>query len=352
MDILKMTLFCMLSVLLTEPASKDIILPSEKVTTIANTKCAVATVANSIIYQSKDGGQTWQDISQSLPANVQPEGFYASESLVYLRLKNDLYRSKNSLKEMAWEKENGLTLESPSIAFNRAGIVAYNYDGEIYSKTTTDKAWTPAYTNSKKHSLQSFFETTDGTLFLGTGNGLYKSSDKGKSWKQVQRDGWVMDIVESEGVLIGTGQKGIMRSTDKGEHWEWIISEGGVGIAVEKITGGFAAIVYNGSKQSRIMYTSLDYGKTWRSVNGTLEPSSVISSIKQVGNYLLCGHPDGVYRSADMGGTWQLVQPSVAERKLVFVPTWNTATYKDPDKVFKLFVAGNIIYAVAVNAGC
>lgn len=352
MDILKMTLFCMLSVLLTEPASKDITLPSEKVTTIANTKCAVATVANSIIYQSKDGGQTWQDISQSLPANVQPEGFYASESLVYLRLKNELYRSKNGLKEMAWEKESDLTLQGPSIAFTRAGVVAYNYNGEIYSKTTTDKAWTPVYTNSKKHSLQSFFETTDGTLFLGSGNGLFKSSDKGKSWKQVQREGWVMDIVESDGVLIGTGQKGIMRSTDKGEHWEWIISEGGVGIAVEKITGGFAAIVYNASKQSRIMYTSLDYGKTWKSVNGTMEPSLAISSIKQVGNYLLCGHPNGIYRSADMGKTWQMVHAGLAKKNFVFAQVWNPAESNDPDKVFKLFVAGNIIYAVAVNSGC
>lgn len=350
MDILKMTLFCMLSVLFAEPASKE--LPLEKATTNANTKCAVASMANNIIYQSKDGGQTWQDISPTLPANVQPEGFYASESLVYLRLKNELYRSKNSLKEMVWEKENGLTLENPSIVFNRNGVLAYNYDGEIYSKATTDKAWQPAYTTSKKHSLQSFYETTDGTLFLGTGNGLYKSSDKGKNWKQVQREDWVMDIIESDGVLIGTGQKGIMRSTDKGEHWEWVISEGGVGIAVEKIANGFAAIIYNSSQQSRVVYTSMDLGKTWQSISGTLAPSKTISSIKQVGNYLLCGHPDGVYRSADMGKTWQLVQAGVAERKLVFVPTWNTATYRDPDTVLKLFLAGSVIYAVAVNAGC
>lgn len=352
MDLLQMTLFCMMSVLFTEPVSKNTLLPAKKVTTNANTKCAVAPVASNIIYQSKDGGQTWQDISQTLPASVQPEGFFASESAVYMRLKNELYRSKGNLKEPVWEKEQGLDLKSPSIAFNRSGVLAYNYDGQIYSKSFTDKTWTPVYATSKKHSLQSVFETTDGTLFLGSGNGLYKSADKGKSWKQVQREGWVMDVVESDGVLIGTGEKGIIRSTDKGEHWEWIISEGGVGIAAERIAGGFAAIVYSSSKQSRIIYTSLDNGKTWKSISEELQPSLSISSIKQVGNYLLCGHPDGIFRSADMGKTWYMVHAGLAKKNFVFAQVWNTTNSNDPEKVFKLYVAGNVLYAVAVNSGC
>jgi photosystem II stability/assembly factor-like uncharacterized protein len=352
MEILKTTLLCLLSVLLTEPLLKDKLLPVEKIEINNNTKCAAVPGANNIIYQSKDGGQTWQNISQTLPANAQPEGFFASESIVYMRLKNELYQSKNNLKEPVWEKEQGLDLKSPSIAFNHSGVVAYNYDGKIYSKSTTDKTWAQVYTTSKKHSLQSFFETTDGTLFLGSGNGLYKSSDKGKNWKQVQREGWVMDIVESDGVLIGTGQKGIMRSTDKGENWEWIISEGGVGIAVERITGGFAAIVYNSSKESRIIYTSLDNGKTWKSISEGLQPSLSISSIKQVGNFLLCGHPDGIFRSADMGKTWHVVHAGLAKKNFVFAQVWNTTVSNDPDKVFKLFVAGNVVYAMVVDFGC
>ncbi|MBC7850676.1 MAG: hypothetical protein H7Y31_13125, partial [Chitinophagaceae bacterium] len=41
--------------------------------------------ASNIIFQSKDGGQTWQDISYSLPGNEQPEDFFAGKSEVYLR---------------------------------------------------------------------------------------------------------------------------------------------------------------------------------------------------------------------------------------------------------------------------
>src|SRR5688500_126361 len=139
-----------------------------------------------------------------------------------------------------------------------------------------------------------------------------------------------MDLVVAAGVLVGRRQKGIMRSTDNGEHWEWVISEGGVGIAVERIDGGFAAISYNASNLSRRIRISLDRGKTWKAIDEGLEPSLTISSIKQIGEYLICGHSDGIYRSADMGKTWNIVHSGG----------------------LKVYVSGNTLYAVPGNFGC
>ena len=304
-------------------------------------------VAN-IIFQSKDGGQTWQDISRDLPEIEQPEDFFAGESDLYLRVKDVLYRSKSNLETPVWEKENGLDPQSASIAFNRSGVVAYNYEGEIYQKVPSAGTWVPVYANFKTHSMRTIFETSDGTVFLGCDSGLYKSADRGENWERVQDEGWVMDIVESEGVLIGTGQKGIMRSTDNGEHWEWVISEGGVGIAIERIEGGFVAISCNTRTMSRRIHISLDKGKTWSAIDEGLQPSLFISSIKQMGNYLICGHPDGIFRSSDMGKTWSIVHPGVdnAFKASVYTNTWN------PGKVFRIYVSGNIVYAVAKNSGC
>jgi len=144
----------------------------------------------------------------------------------------------------------------------------------------------------------------------------------------------VMNVVQSEGVLIATGENGIMRSTDNGEHWQRVISEGGVGIAVECIKGGFAAISYSTETQSRRIRISLDGGKTWQAIDEGLRPSPSISSIKQMGNYLLCGHPDGIFQSSDMGKTWKRVHPGVDE------------------KVFTIYASGNVLYAVAGSVGC
>jgi photosystem II stability/assembly factor-like uncharacterized protein len=304
--------------------------------------------ATNIVLQSKDGGQTWQDISHGLPANEQPEGFFAGESDVYLRVKNEMYRSKSNLKTPVWEKEIVLDPRCTSIVFNRSGVMAYNYEGQIYQKMPSIGTWLPIYTNFKKQLVRTIFETSDGTVFLGCDYGLYKSADSGRSWKQVLNGGGVMDLVESEGVLIGTAQSGIIRSIDNGERWERVISEGGVGIAVERIDGGFAAISYNTSTQSRRIRISLDSGKSWEAIDEGLQPSLSISSIKQMGKYLICGHPDGIFRSSDMGKTWNIVHSSVESTFKIpnFLPS------SDNRKVFEIYVSGNVLYAVARDSGC
>jgi photosystem II stability/assembly factor-like uncharacterized protein len=312
----------------------------------------VEPVASNIIFQSKDGGLTWEDISYGLPENEQPEDFFAGESDLYLRVNNEMYRSKSNLKTPVWQKDNALDPRCTSIAFNRSGVIAYNYEGQIYQQVASTGTWLPIYTNFRKQSMRTIFETSDGTLFLGSDNGLYKSADRGRGWKQVLNHGWVMDLVESEGVLIGAGQKGIMRSTDNGEHWEWVISEGGVGIAVERIDGGFAAISYNTTIESRRIRISSDSGKTWKAIDEGLQPSLSISSIKQIGEYLICGHPDGIFRSSDMGKTWNIVHSSVDNTFKMAGKTWNFVPSRNGGKVFKMYVSGNVVYAVAKNSGC
>ena len=150
---------------------------------------------------------------------------------------------------------------------------------------------------------------------------------------------------------MATGKKGIMRSADNGEHWQWVISEGGVGIDIERIQGGFAAISYNTETKSRRIRISLDSGKTWQAIDEGLRPSLSVSSIKQIGKYLIIGHPDGIFRSSDMGKTWTRVHPGVDKvdkNEFKFVTTWNS----EPENVFRIYVTGNVLYAVAGSAGC
>ena len=111
--------------------------------------------------------------------------------------------------------------------------------------------------------IRTVFETAGGTVFIGSDKGLFKTINSGKTWKHVHAGGWVMNLVESNGVLLATSISGIIRSTDDGENWALVISEGGVGIAVAPIRGGFAAITFNTQSNSRRVRTSYDDGKTW-----------------------------------------------------------------------------------------
>ncbi|HYG03649.1 MAG TPA: sialidase family protein [Chryseosolibacter sp.] len=304
-----------------------------------NTNGTMIPGGRNLILQSKDGGQTWQDISHGLPDGGQPEDFFASESEIYLRLNDQMYRSRSSLNMPVWEKEISLDPKCTSIAFNRSGVIAYNHEAQFYYKMPAIGSWSSLYTSFKRPVVNNIFETSDGTVFLGCDNGLFKSTDNGKSWRQVVGEGWVTELVESDGVLVGTGQNGIMRSTDNGEHWESVISEGGVGITIERIDGGFAAIAYSSLTKSRRIYLSFDTGKTWAAIDAELRPALTISSIKQIGQYLVCGHPDGIFRSSDMGKTWKLVYTNIADKF-------------NEGRVFKIYVSGDVLYAVMKNAGC
>jgi photosystem II stability/assembly factor-like uncharacterized protein len=326
-------------------------------------------VAN-IVFKSANGGQTWQDISEGLPANLQDDaaprdGFIANEAGFFLRVENGIYHSKPTSSAPFWGKEN-FPDKQGSIAACKSGLIAYNYDGQFLQKINGTNVWKPVYTNFQEKEIRTVFETTGGTVFIGCNRGLFRSTNSGKTWKQVQRGGWAMKLVELNGVLLATSQSGIIRSTDAGENWELVISEGGVGIDVARIEGGFAAITFNTQSNTRRIRTSYDAGKTWQPIdaglpietsflgpvinplapvnqtdstwnpnnNSSLPKQAFITSIVQVGEDFFCGHPDGIFKTSDKGKTWKLILPSIE------------------NKVFNLSVSNGVIYAIPRNRGC
>ena len=212
-------------------------------------------------------------------------------------------------------------------------MIAFNYSGQFLQKINGTGLWLPIFQDFQGKSIRTVFETRE-NVFIGCDWGLFKYEASGKSWERVYAGGWVMKVVESDGVLLATSQSGIIRSTDGGETWVNAISEGGVGIAIEHITGGFAAITCNTETDTRRVRTSYDGGKTWQPIDADLPASLYIASITEVGEYMFCGHPAGIYRSSDKGKTWKLLLPAIQ------------------DKVFNLSVSGNVIYAIPRSGGC
>lgn len=308
-----------------------------------------------VVFKSTDGGQTWQDISKGLPENLREDSirgnsFFANDKGLFLRVGNGLYHSTAKATAPFWTEEV-FPDEHSSIAPGKSGIFASNYWGINLKTTNGTSVWSPIFENFQEPRIRSTFETAGGTIFIGIDRGFFRSTDDGKTWKHVYAGGLVGHLAESDGVLVATSMRKIIRSTDNGENWEFATSEDGVAFDVKPIKGGFAAMTSTSASNPKGLMTSYDSGKTWQSIYSGLQDKVVIdsiwrtwndrpllkafqTSIIQVGENYFCTHPQGIFRSSDKGKTWKLLLPSVK------------------DKIFRLFVSGNVIYAIPGRGGC
>lgn len=309
-----------------------------------------------IVFKSTDGGQTWQDISEGLPENfridrIRGNSFFANDKGLFLEIPNGLYHSTPNATAPFWNKES-LSYQHRSIGRGKSGIAACNW-GVNFKKANGTSVWSPIFENDQEPRIRSVFETAGGSVFISTNRGLFKTADDGKTWKQVHAGCLVGNLAESNGVLLATSMRRIIRSTDDGENWEEVFSEGRVAFDVKQIKGGFAAITIGSASDTRRLSTSYDGGKTWQLIDAGLQQKDLVdsifrtwndrpgvnlkrfmTSIIRVGENFICAHPDGIFRSPDKGTTWELLLPSVE------------------DKVFTLFVSGNVIYAIPSKGGC
>jgi photosystem II stability/assembly factor-like uncharacterized protein len=307
-----------------------------------------------IVFKSTDGGQTWQNISKGLPENLRKDGIrgdsiFANDKGLFLRVGNGLYHSTPNATAPFWSKEISPD-ENSSIASGKSGIFACNYWGVNLKTTNGTSVWSPIFDNSSEPRIRSVFETAGGAIFIGIDRGFFKTADNGKTWKHVHAGSLAGHLAESDGVLVAISNRRIIRSTDNGENWEFVTSEGSVAFDVKQVNGGFAALTPT-SANIRGVSTSYDGGKTWQPDDAGRQDKVVIdsifrtwndrpitqafqTSITRVGENFFCTHPNGIFKSSDKGKTWKLLLPSIK------------------DKVFNLFVSGNVIYAIAGKGGC
>jgi photosystem II stability/assembly factor-like uncharacterized protein len=305
------------------------------------------------VFKSTDGGQTWQDISRGLPEELQEDStleksFFANDKGLFVKSGSGLYHSTQSATPPFWAKEIS-TEQYSGVVAGKSGIAAFNYWGINLKNANGTNIWSPIFENFQEQRMRSVFETAGGAIFIGTDRGFFKTVNNGKNWKHVHSGRLVGHLAESDGVMLAISMRRIIRSTDNGENWALVNSDSSVAWDVKPIKGGFVAITSGSESGKRSLKTSRDAGKTWQPVDAgdTVFSDSILrtwndrpnvqafqTSITQVGKNFVCIHRDGIFRSSDNGKTWQLSLPAIS------------------DKVFNLFVSGNVIYAIPGKGGC
>lgn len=150
---------------------------------------------------------------------------------------------------------------------------------------------------------------------------LYRSTDRGKTWTQIDGDGMTSHerICFGGGVFVAVDSYGgVSRSTDLGLTWEFVDDLNKVSIShgwVAYGCGVFVATGVDGQNKFRF-YRSEDGGKTWEDIQpySDNQSGSAFSPIAYGGGVFIAADEDSaaknitLHRSTDLGKTWTQIE--------------------------------------------
>ncbi len=258
--------------------------------------------------------------------------------------------------------------------------------GGVWKSTDGATTWTSVFDKQGTSSIGSVAvsESDPNTIYVGTGeacirgnishgDGVYKSVDGGKTWKNVGlRDtraiGKVIvnpknpDIVfvAALGHPFGPNtERGIFRTSDGGKNWERVLfkdeNTGGIDIAFDPHN---ANILFASLWQARRMpwhlssggpgsglYRSNDGGTTWKQLQEHGLPKGpygrigvAVAANSERAYALIEAKEGGLYRSDDGGETWQLVNGNHSFTQRAWYYMHVIADPQDPNTAYILNV--------------
>ena len=316
---------------------------------------------------------------------IMPESSLAAKKKGKDEKKNDTIKS-SAVSGLKW-RSIGPALTSGRVAdfavnpCNPSEYYVGIASGNIWKTTNSGSTFSPVFDNYGSYSIGCLAMDPNnhnvvwaGTgennhqRALGYGDGVYKSENGGKSWKNVglkdsrQIGMIVIDprcsntvFVAAEGSTWGPGgDRGLYKTTDGGKEWKKVleISEN-TGVNNVVIDPRYPDIMYATSEQRRrhvhtkvgggpesAVYKSTDGGETWNKLKGGLPSGDVggmgiaISPVNPDYIYVIAeaaGKSSGFYRSKDRGVSWSKMSDHAASGQ------YYNEIYCDPKDVDKVY---------------
>lgn len=295
------------------------------------------------IFRSSDDGEHWTLVSSEALKYMNLYGFASHNGYVFVgSQRQGVYRSTvgKGGSDTVWENmSEGITNVTPlglRIYPNSSGRPAL-YAGTLnsdfgYGWVSDDKAdtWT-AFTSMTDRGVHDF-AYRDGVLLAGTdGEGIFRSTDHGATWKnvsgQISGAGYVVGLELTPSAILANATgfgTGILRSTDLGLTWH--TAEGSatnIGIT-QMFYDSVSKKAFAGATQGMIVSTN--EGVTWEAIPGE-HSTKQINTITRFGDYLFAGAFGGLFRSADNGVTWTAVAGDFAKTKVQVLRSVNGKLY-------------------------
>jgi photosystem II stability/assembly factor-like uncharacterized protein len=145
----------------------------------------------------------------------------------------------------------------------------------------------------------------DSSIFVGTGNGVYRSKDNGKSWvaanNGLPKDNTYNLAVSGINIFAATAQ-GVYLSTDNGANW-LRKSNGLSNLAVRGLIAKGTDLIAGTASG---IYNSSDNGNTWTLNTNLNYPYMFCNALVANDTRIFAGTSAGLYFSSDNGRTWSV----------------------------------------------
>lgn len=330
--------------------------------------------------------------------------FFVSESFSQKKNKSETnYLDKISLNGLKWRSVG------PALTSGRVSDIAVNLknpfeyyvavaSGGVWKTTNWGVEYTPVFDSQDSYSVGcvTIDPNNPNVVWVGTGennnqrsvaygDGVYKSTDAGKSWKNVglKKSEHIGNIIvhpdNSDVIYVSAygplwskgGERGVYMSEDGGDTWKRILYvDEHTGINEIHMDPKNPEVLYATAHQRRRhvytyvgggpgsgMYKSTDGGSSWKKINKGLpsvEIGRIGMDISPVDNNVLyaiveaADRKGGFYKSVDMGESWSRQSGKVTSGNyyqeifadpvdigtVYIMDTWMSVT-KDGGKTFK-----------------
>ena len=266
--------------------------------------------------------------------------------------------------------------------------------GGVWKTVNAGTTWTPVFDNEGSYSIGAIAldPKNTATVWVGTGeynsqrsvgygDGVYRSDDGGKSWKNVglktsehigrividPRDSNVVFVAAQGPLWSAGGERGLYKTTDGGKTWKAVITVSeNTGVTDVVMDPSNPDTMYAAAWQRRrhfytlvnggpegAIYKSTDGGNTWTKLRSGLPPGDLgrvglaISPVDTNVVYATVeasGNLSGIFRSSDRGATWERMSSRVA------LPMYYGQIICDPKDVDRIYIP-DVVLQVSDDGG-
>ncbi len=296
------------------------------------------------LYRSDDAGRSWQPMAAEVEARIDAvlPGPAAGHALA-LTNSGPVYRTRDGGRR--WEPHGDLGRDGAIYAVLRwpdpggERLLAAAHAGLLFSDDA-GRAWQLWEAAPGFAAANDLAQAPDGTLYLASSDGVYRSTDAGATWTPAGQGlppAAVLSVAAApsrpEVLYAGTDGRGLYRSDDAGRTWAR------TGLDVPTVPG----ILIHPADPDRLwiraafqrVYESRDGGRTWFTPWNGLDLSTELMFLgyrPADPPILYAAGTQALFRSLDEAASWQPIGPQLAGQTVFHL-------LADPDDPGRLYAA-------------